>query len=264
MQPINPAVPGQPLRAADLNSQSAELRRQGNMSFDNGSISQEVGGIHLNGDMSKSFYASITGRDGYNYSFKEVVKAIPQRGWFQNDEVEAYKPLRKSVGTGDYAIEINGNLTIPNGTIVLLDLLGSYGDDEDIAHNVYGFNCAVFGGDAIEQNVLVDIEPSPYGLTKVVHAWAAYGSDFTFSPKLMNCTDVIPKSLVGQKNRVLTVNASETGFEFGASVSGASGVGAITSELKTINTTLVSLASQISSLSSRLSAAELKLNQLVQ
>ena len=262
MQPINSAVPGQPLRASDLNSQTSELKRQGNMSFDGGSISQEVGGIHFNSDLSKSFFASITGRDGYNYFFKEVQKVIPARGWFLNDEVENYKPLRKSLGTGDYAVEINGNITIPNGTVVLMDLLGSYGDDEDLAHNIYGFNFCSYGGDSVEQNVLVDIQPSPSGLTKVVHSWASYGADFTFSPKLMSCTDVIPKSLAGMKNRVLTVNASETGFEFGASVSGASGVGAITSELKTINATLVSLTSQISSLSNRLSIAENKIGQL--
>lgn len=260
MQPIQPAVPGQPLRASDLNAQTAEVRRQGNVYFEGGTLSQESGGVQLSAEQPGSFYAMITSRDGYNYGYKEVIKSSPQRGWNENETAESNtKPLRKSQGTGNYAIEINGSLVVPLGTIVLLSPLTNYYDSDSVCHVVYGFSFSNYGGDAVNQDVVVNVAASPSGILLTKHTWSSYGSDFTFSPTLMGCTDVIPKSLAGQKNKVLCVNNAETGFEFGASVAEYSGTSSFLAATTALQTSINNLTTQLNALSARLTIVETRL-----
>lgn len=259
MQPITPASPGQPLRASDINAQSSELRRQGNTFFEGGTLSQEAGGVHFSTDVPTSFFAMITGRDGYNYGFKEVQKAVPQRGWNENDVNIQIKPLRKSSGTGDYAVEVNGSLVVPSGSIVQLVFLTSYYDTENIQHNIYGFNSFSYGGDSVSQQVLTNISASPSGIIQTKHAWASYNADYTFSPTLMANTDVIPKSLAGQKNKVLCVNNAETGFEFGASVVENSGTGVFTTAAAALQTQITNLTTALNTTNARVLSLENRL-----
>lgn len=262
MQPITPASPGQPLRASDINAQSSELRRQGNTFFEGGTLSQEAGGVHFSTDAPTSFFAMITGRDGYNYGFKEVQKAVPQRGWNENDANSQIKPLRKSSGTGDYAVEVNGSLVVPSGSIVQLVFLTSYYDTENIQHNIYGFNSFNYGGDSVAQEVLTNISASPAGIIQTKHKFASYGSDYTFSPKLMSCTDVIPKSLAGQKSKVLCVNNAETGFEFGASVVENSGTSVFINAAAALQTSINNLTTLLNTTNARVLALETKVAAL--
>ena len=262
MQPITPASPGQPLRASDINAQSSELRRQGNTFFEGGTLSQEAGGVHLSADAPSGFFAMITGRDGYNYGFKEVQKSVPQRGWNENNiNVEA-STLRRSSGTGDYAVEVNGSLVVPSGSIVQLVFLTSYYDIDNIRRNIYGFNCFSYGGDTVAQEVVTNISASPAGIIQTKHKYASYGSDYTFSPTVMACTDVIPKSLAGQKNKVLCVNNAETGFEFGASVVENSGTSVFINAAAALQTSINNLTALLNTTNARVLALETKVAAL--
>ena len=262
MQPITPASPGQPLRASDLNAQSSELKRQGNTFFEGGTLSQEAGGVHLSADAPSGFFAMITNRDGYNYGFREVQKSVPQRGWNQNDTDTQEKTLRKSFGTGDYAIEVNGSLVVPSGSIVQLIFLTSYHDTENIQHNVYGFNAFSYGGDSVAQQVITNITASPAGIIQTKHAFASYGADYTFSPTVMASTDVIPKSFFGQKNKVLCVNNAETGFEFSASVVENSGTGVFIAASTALQTQITNLTTALNATNARVLILENKVAAL--
>ena len=262
MQPIQPASPGQPLRASDINAQSSELRRQGNTFFEGGTLSQEAGGVHLSSDAPSGVFAMITGRDGYNYGFKEVQKSVPQRGWNENNiNVEA-RTLRKSSGTGDYAVEVNGSLVVPSGSIVQLIFLTSYNDIENNQHNIYGFNCFSYGGDTVAQEVVTNISASPAGIIQTKHKFSSYGADYTFSPTVMASTDVIPKSLAGQKNKVLCVNNAETGFEFGASVVENSGTSVFINAAAALQTSINNLTTLLNTTNARVLALETKVTAL--
>lgn len=264
MQPIQPASPGQPLRASDINAQSNELRRQGNLSFEGGVLSQEAGGVHLSSDAPSGFFAMITGRDGYNYGFKEVQKSVPQRGWNENNiNVEA-ATLRRSSGTVDYAVEVNGSLVVPSGSVVQLVFLTSYYDTENTQHNIYGFNCFSYGGDSVAQEVITNISASPAGIIQTKHRFASYGADYTFSPTIMASTDVIPKSLFGQKNKVLCVNNAETGFEFGASVVENSGTGVFIAASTALQTKITNLTTALNTTNARVLALETKVAALLE
>ena len=92
MQPIQPAAPGQPLRASDINAQTAEVRRQGNVNFDGGIVSQEIGGLHISSLGSDSFFAKINKRvsaNPFRYGYYEVTRR-------KNDWVATTNPLSTS------------------------------------------------------------------------------------------------------------------------------------------------------------------------
>lgn len=254
MQPIKQAVPGQPLRASDLNAQSFEVQRLGKTSISNGSISSDATGLHIQVPEKKGFYARITSRIAFRYGF---VEWIPDRLSDKSSYYSSYQSYyggyansvgpNKSFGTIDYAEEANLNLMVPTGTVVWLDPQYSFTEDGKIGTK-YIFNFDQYGGDGTKQSVIVGINSDSNGVNLIKHDFYAYNSNTVFSPTLMGCTDVIPKSLSGQKNRVLVVNAAETGFEFGASVAPSTGIATAAAQISGLTSQVTYLQEQINSL----------------
>lgn len=253
MQPIKPAVAGQPLRASDLNAQSSELQRLGKTSISNGSISNDATGLHIQIPETKGFYARILSRIGYRYGFAQYkpdtlttdlnINSYPV---FYGGSNSPLGPI-KSLGNKDYAEEANLNLNVPYGTVVWLEPVYTF-TENNVVGTKYLFNFDQYGGEAITQEVIVDIASDANGLLITKHRFSAYNANTIFSPTLMGCTDVIPKSLSGQKNRVLVVNAAETGFEFGASVAPSTGIATAAAQISGLTSTTTYLQEQISTL----------------
>jgi hypothetical protein len=234
MQPIQPASPGQPLRASDLNAQSAEMRRQGNTFFEGGTLSQESGGVHLSADAPNGFWAQLTGRDRFKYSWVEVQKSSVGLWDFSQENKQ------KGTTSFNFAFEINYSIAVPIGTVVYLSQHSSITIDDQPC-NIYTFTFSEFGGDGMRSGVVTDVVVGSSGINLVKTNFQAYNYNANFSPTILACSDLIPKSLVGQSNRVLTVNQSETGFEFGASVAPYTGLGPYLADITTLKSDVENL-----------------------
>lgn len=255
MQPIQPASPGQPLRASDINAQSNELRRQGNVSFDSGTLSQEAGGVHISVDGPAGFWAILTGRDRYKYSWSEAQKSS-KGGWDFSQEFK-----QKGTTNLNFAFEINYSIAVPIGTVVWLTFHSSIIVD-DRPCNIYVFSFSEFGGNSHKSSVVTDITTSPNGITLTRQSFQAYNYNEKFSPTILACEDLIPKSLVGQAGRVMTVNSTETGFEFGASVSPYTGLTSFNASITSLTASITSLQASITSLSNQLNALATRVTNL--
>lgn len=238
MQPIQPASPGQPLRASDINAQTTELRRQGNTFFEGGTLSHEAGGVHLSADAPSGFWAQITGRDRFKYSWAEVQKSSTGLWDFSQENKQ------KGTTSFNFAFEINYSIAVPIGTVVYLSQHSSIIID-DRPCNIYTFTFSEFGGNGIRSGVVTDVVVGSSGINLVKTNFQAYSYNANFSPTILACSDLIPKSLVGQSNRVLTVNQSETGFEFGAAVAPYTGLGPYLADIATLKADVVTLKADV-------------------
>lgn len=247
MKPLQDAKAGYPLRAADLNAQSSELQRIGKISVSNGSVNHEATGVFITAESKAGFYARISGRSGYRYGFQEFIGNINSGAYYGYSSYLYSQGPRKSIGTIDYAEELNGNLLVPDNTIVFLEPIISFTENNKTGTK-YGFTYYQGGADSATQSVIVNISSDANGVLLTKHNFAAYNSNTVYSPTLMACTDVIPKSLSGQKNRVLVVNASETGFEFGGSVAPSTGIATATAQIAGLTSLVNSMQSQINSI----------------
>lgn len=255
MQPITPASPGQPLRASDINAQSSELRRQGNTFFEGGTLSQEAGGVHFSTDAPGGFWAILTGRDRYKYSWWQAEKSA-SGNW-------DYSQTNSQKGTTNlnFAFEANYSIAVPIGTTVWLTFHSSIVVD-DRPCSIYVFTFSEFGGNSHKSSVVTDITTSPNGITLTRQSFQAYNYNAKFSPTILACEDLIPKSLVGQAGRVITVNSTETGFEFGASVSPYTGLTSFNNSITSLSNSITSLQASITSLSNQLSALSTRVTNL--
>jgi len=220
MQPIQPASPGQPLRASDLNAQSAEMRRQGNTFFEGGTLSQESGGVHLSADAPNGFFAKITKRNTTfsppRYGFKEVYRA--KSAWIEVDGG------RWSDGTINYALEFNGNTYVPVNAVVELRPIFSF-VDVDIINQVYGFLYNYLMPTSLENfiEVVTSVQCTADGISCSTVALCGAQYDNVYLRQFLQLTDVTPKSYLGNANRAVVVNAAGTALEFGAVINHMAG-----------------------------------------
>lgn len=258
MQPIQPAVPGKALRATDLNAQSSELSRQGKINTTGGSILSDSNGIHIQLPEKKGFYARLGGRNGFRYSFTQyqadhLTDSLYGYSSQKYDYGKSISGPLKSEGTLDYAEEVNLSLSVPTDTVVWLEPIYSFQENNKVGTK-YLFEFGQFGGSGTPQQIITDINSDANGITLTKHTYHAWNSNSVYSPTLMACLDVIPKSLSGQKNRVLVVNAAESGFEFGASVAPSNGIATATASIAGINASITTLQNQITSINATLNA----------
>jgi hypothetical protein len=247
MQPITPASPGQPLRASDINAQSSELRRQGNTFFEGGTLSQEAGGVHLSADAPSGFWAALTGRDRYKYSWRQVQKT-------NNGNWDYTQTNTQSGSTNlNFAFEANYSIAVPIGTTVWLTFHSSIIFD-DSPCNIYVFTFAEGGGYSYKSSVVTDVTNNENGIALTKQSFQAYHYNVNFSPTILACSDLIPKSLIGQANKVITVNSNETGFDFGASVAPFSGTSSFNASITSLTNSITSLQTSITNLTSQLAA----------
>lgn len=267
MEPIQPARKGYPLRASHLNAQTAELKRVGKITTNAGVVSQDSTGIHLEVGNDFGFWAQITSRDGFNYGFIE--KDFNQKDNLDNNYYY-YSTLtgypsdttkRSSNGTKDFAREANGNVNVPSGTVVYLRPGSDRGSDGKNG-KMYLFNFDQYGGNSTQQSVIVDVSSDGNGILLTKHNFYAYNSNAIFSPTLLGCTDVLQKSLKGQRNRALVVNSLETGFEFGASLAPSTGAAAAQAEIAALTAKVDTLTGQLSTITSTLTALASRLANL--
>jgi hypothetical protein len=258
MKPLQDAKPGYPLRATDLNAQTAELQRIGKISLSNGSVVSDANGLHIQMPETKGFYARISGRNGFRYSF------IQYQADHLTDSLFGYSSQKydygksisgplKSEGTLDYAEEVNLSLSVPTDTVVWLEPIYSFQENDKVGTK-YLFEFGQFGGSGTPQKIITDIDSDANGILLTKHTYHAWNSNSVYSPTLMACLDVIPKSLSGQKNRVLVVNAAESGFEFGASIAPSTGIATATASIAGLNASITNIQTQITSINATLNA----------
>lgn len=220
MQPIQPASAGQPLRASDINAQSSELRRQGNLSFDGGTLSQEAGGVHYSVDGPNSFFARITKRNTtlspLRYGYKEVTKS--KAGWFLTTNG------RSSDSITNYAVEFNGNSYVPVDAVVELQPIYNFIDDDRVS-NVYGFRYHYMMPTSLENfiEVVTSVQCTAEGISCSTVALCGAQYDNVYLRQFLQLTDVTPKSYLGNANRAVVVNAAGTALEFGAVINHMAG-----------------------------------------
>ena len=256
MQPITPASPGQPLRASDINAQSSELRRQGNTHFEGGTISQEAGGVYLSPDAPGGFWAQLTGRDRYKYSWLEVQKSVSTGLWDLNIDFK-----QKGTTALNFAFEVNYSIAVPIGSVVWLVPHNSLIID-DIPCTIYVFSFNEGGGYSYKSSVVTDITTNANGIALTRQNFQAYNYNAKFSPTILACEDLIPKSLVGQANRVITVNSNETGFDFGASVAPYTGISSFNASIENLTASITALQTSVTNLSNQLSALTTRVTNL--
>jgi hypothetical protein len=255
MQPIQPASPGQPLRASDINAQTDELRRQGNVSFGNGTLSQEAGGVHLSVNNPDGFWATLTGRDRFKYSWV-AIGTTASGTWKQSQSNR-----QKGSTTIDFAFEANYSISVPIGTTVWLVPHSSI-IVSNRPCNIYVFTFAEGGGHSYKASVVTDITNNGNGIALTRTNFQAYNYNYEFSPTILACSDLIPKSLVGQANRVITVNSNETGFEFGAAVAPFTGLSSFNASITNLTNSITTLQANITSLTNQLTALATRVTNL--
>jgi|694.fasta_scaffold147906_2 hypothetical protein len=220
MQPIQPAQPGQPLRASDINAQTEELRRQGNMSFDSGTISNEAGSVHLSVNPANSFFARITKRNTYFNPYRYAWKEVTRR---KNDWVLTPNG-RYSDGVTDYAVEFNGNFSVPNNAVVELQPIYDFVDGNRISH-VYGFRYHFLMPSSLENfvEVVTSVQCTADGISCSTVALCGSQYDNVYLRQFLQLTDVTPKSYLGNAGRAVVVNSAGTALEFGAVINHMAG-----------------------------------------
>ena len=267
MIPIREAQKGHPLRASDLNAQTAELQRVGKITVSGGTVAQTGTGIHLEMNKDFGFWAQITSRAGFKYGFVEqdfTQKDNLDNSYYYYQSVTGQVSdiaKRASIGSKDYAREANGNVNVPSGTIVYMRPGAARGTDGENGQ-MYLFNFDQYGGASTKQSVIVDVASDFTGILLTKHDFYAYNSNAIFSPTLLGCSDVLQKSLAGQRNRALVVNSLETGFEFGASLAPSTGAAAAQTQITALSTKVDTLTSQLSTINATLSALASRLTNL--
>ncbi len=259
MKPISEARAGHPLYAADINAQSSELRRQGNVSFEGGTVNSEGGGVHISVDGTKGFWARLQARDGFKYGWYSVEKVVENYGW--NFPVFDEIAYNSSTPFDNYAIEVNRNIGVPFGTVVWLEPISNQVDGTE-SKTIYVFQFNEFGGSATVQSVVTNVLCDSNGINLTKHNFAAYDYKAPFSPTFLSNTDVIPKSYSGQSGKVVTVNFAETGLEFGAAVEGASGLGSINADIVAILTSIAELTTIITNLQASINSMQTRISNL--
>jgi predicted nucleic acid-binding Zn-ribbon protein len=216
MQPIQPASPGQPLRASDINAANDELKRQGNVTVDGANATSESTGVHLTVPTSKGFWARINGQLSRYYGYYEVIRSVD--GWIPKEDGRTSTPQE------DYAVEINNNTSVPMGMVVWLEPISGFYDGNR-NKTIYSFTHSSYGYNSNIVSVVTDIGSDANGLVVNRGLFQASNSDTIKFGRFTELLDVVPKTLTGNANRVVVVNAFGTGLEFGADITASGGAG---------------------------------------